>query len=125
MEAKEAISSFEKVDDKEYESKISYYKMTLAYNLAMRNRQEDKDETLMLAKENWMKAIKFNPNEKHNIRESLVWVILKYSDDDNEKKKAEKDIQEILEWKDVPKIWKDKIVKKYLREFGISLYPVS
>lgn len=120
-EAESAVSFCERLVDKKHESMISVTRINLAYHLAARRNQEDKDRGLSLAKENWQKALEYKSEEEHNIRETLVWVTLKCSDDQDERKKAERDLVDLLKWKSISKEWKEEMAKKYSQHFGITL----
>ncbi len=122
-EAETALFYYQSLDNKKYKtkSKAAAQKMNLAYNLAVRRQPDDRDTALRLARDNWMEAAQFAPDQEYNIRETLAFVILKFSDKDEDKQAAQEEIQRLMEWTSIPKPWKDKIKQKYLREFAISL----
>ncbi len=119
-EAERAIGFYEKFNQKE-EGKLCIYKVSLAYHLASRRYPEDKVRALELVQDNWENAIKYKPSEEYNIRESLIWVILRCSDENEEKKKAEKDLSDLMKWSTLPQDWKKFHIDKYRKYFRISL----
>lgn len=119
-EAESAVSVIEKLKDKKYKGKASIYRLSLAYHLATRGNQDDKNKALKFVKENWKAAIKEKPSEEYNVRDTQAWVILKCSEDESEKEKAKKDISDLLKWKNIPNNEKEEMKIKY-SQFGISI----
>lgn len=120
-EADEAVSLCEKAGKELARGLTSIYRINLAYHLAVRCNKNDKDKALEMVKKNYEEAGEAKPDQKHNIYESKIWVILRYSDDEKEREDAKKHLQDLMYWKDVPRPWKKEMKEKYLRNFQISL----
>jgi len=120
-EAKRAIEYLEKVDKETQKGLINVWRVNLAYHYAVRGKEENKSSTLELVENNWREATKYIPNEEHNIRESRVWVVLTYSDDKDEKKKAKQELRDLMKWTRATDEWKKEMAEKYSKNFGVSL----
>jgi len=121
-EADQALSFCEKLDKKSQEGVVNALRINLAYHLAVLGDRDYKEKALELVKaENREKAIEYAGNQGYEIRESVIWVILKFSDDEKEKKEAEKQIRDLMRWTHISMEWKKKMVDKYKRTFRITL----
>jgi len=119
-ESELTVNYFEKLDDRKYDAHTRLFKINLAYHLAVRQNEEDKKEALRLVRGD-VEAIKIYPTEIYNFLECKVWVILRCSDDEKEKKEATKDMKSIMKQSNVPREWKEKMQNKYKKYFSISL----
>lgn len=120
-ETEKAISFYERIGDEEQNGMVNVFRMNLAYHLAIRGKQEDKDRALLLARDNWRKASDYMSGEEYNFREILVRVVLTYSEDEDEKKRARKELNDLMKWTNIPKPWKEQRVERYNRDFKMSL----
>ncbi len=118
-EAEQAISYCEKLDEKIQQGLINVLRVNLAYHLAVLGDIDNKAKALKLVNvDNREKAIKYAGKEEYQIRESAIWVILRFSDNKNEKDGAIDELQGLKKWKGIPQEWKDKISRKY-KNIGI------
>lgn len=93
------------------DKQLAVAKGTLAYVLATRRKGPDIGEALGLAYELWQ------PGISHNRLETIAWVLLRCSQDENERKRAFDLVEELTHNPEVPAWWQERITRKYATLF--------